>query len=121
MELEVCGAVRVSLSLAPCRLGYTEPHGHDITLTLCYCAVNPRSYIDVEEIADTARRALGGNVRGRLDELVGLECAAVEDLLKMVAEKAPKELDDYKLCRVEARWLYGERSITLRINPAAKA
>ena len=121
MELEVCGAVRVSISLAPCRLGYTEPHGHDITLTLCYCAVDPRSYIDVEEIANTVKRALGGSVRGMLDELVGLECAAVEDLLKMVAEKAPKELGGYRLCRVEARWLNGERSISLRITPSARA
>ena len=121
MELEVCGAVRVSISLAPCRLGYTKRHGHDVTLALCYCAENPRSYLDVEVIAEITRSLLGSSDRVELDDLVGLECASIEDLLKKVAEKAPEKLDDYRLCKVEAKWLYGERSITLRATSSTKS
>jgi hypothetical protein len=109
-RLEVCGSVDVSLALRPCGMGYREVHGHDFRVEACYCG-EPGARIDVEKIVE----AIGSRVkvRGYLDDITGVECSVIEDLLQALSKLLPKELGDARLCRLTATWLGGSRRVSL--------
>lgn len=112
-SVRACASVRASVALTAGKLeGYSSVHGHDVSVTACYCGAYG---VDVEVVAeaveDALRRVLGG-LRGYLDSSLG-QGSLMEDLLERLAEELPTSISRSRLCMLRAEWMWGDRSVEL--------
>ncbi|GBF09205.1 hypothetical protein apy_09300 [Aeropyrum pernix] len=109
---EVCGSTEISVALTASKLGYTRLHGHDITVTACYCGPP----LDTEKIVTALEEALGAVRRGSLEEALGESGAIAEDLLRWLSRRLPERIENSVICLLEARWGRLPRIVRLRLR-----
>lgn len=105
----LCVEEPVSVALKPFRY---EVHGHDVVVRACWCVDREEGRVDIEILASTLSRALDSIDRKPLWEVLGVEDAAIEDLLEHLRERLEETVGP-RLCGLEARWR--GRSISLRL------
>ncbi|BAN90531.1 hypothetical protein [Aeropyrum camini] len=109
---EVCSSTEISVAVTAEKLGYNSLHGHDITVTACYCGPP----LDTERIAAALDEALAPARRASLEEAIGERGAIAEDLLVWLASRLPDRIEASRLCLLEARWSRLPRIVRLRLQ-----